>query len=752
MPQGIRIVRDVDGIAHVRSPTRLGAFEGQGYAAAEDRIWQMELDRRRALGTLAEAVGPSGLAADGFHRAMGIAEHARRSAAALSADTRAVLQAYARGVNRWLGTDPDLPPELTAIGVQPQRWEPWHSIALYEVRHLAMGTYETKLWRSGLVHHLGAGAVARLWPRSLETLVDPTAGDQVVPVDPVVGMGLGEDVLRSFDLGAGVDRSEHGSNNFVIAGSRSATGRPILGGDPHRAIDLPNVYWQNHLTCTDPDDPLDVVGLSFPGVPGFPHFGHNRDVAWCITHGMADDQDLYVVDLRSRGDAVEYRHDGGWRTAEIQREEIPVAGEPPRTVELVRTHLGPVVADHPAGPEWPGLVLRWTATAALDTTFDALLPMLQARTTAELDTAFAPWVVPVNNVLMADTAGSIAYRMRGRLADRDPTNGWTAVPGTTDREWRGFVPDADLPRWRDPGSGFLVTANNRVTVDGPYVSHDWAHSTRARRLSERLAARDDWDVDDVAALLGEAHSGVADVIARRLVEAGWSHLSEMPVVDLLVDWDAHMHADSAPAAVVGAVRAELVRLLTHDLRLVRDRLPWIAGPSMHQTMRFVNARIAWWIEDAAIVSDEVLLGALRLAVRSLTLTQGPDPARWRWGSAHPARWAHPLLTLRPDLADEVVVPPSVELGGDNECVWATSTAPPSTGASNGQVARYVFDVGDWDRSRWIVPHGVSGDSRSTHHLDQLHDWAGMRLRPMRFSTASVDAATESVVDLPPATG
>lgn len=748
MAEPTRIIRDTDGIAHVRAPSVLAAFEGQGFAAAEDRIWQMELDRRRALGTLAEVMGPPGLAADGFHRAMGLSEHARRSLDALTEETRSVLEAYALGVNRWLDGGSQLPLELELLGVVPEPWEPWHSVALYEVRHLAMGTYESKLWRSGLVHHLGAEAVARLWPSIPEVLVDPDAPDAPVAIDPDLAMAAGQRALERFSLAGLADTGEHGSNNLVLGPLRTATGRPILAGDPHRAIDLPNVYWQNHLTCTDPGDPLDVIGLSFPGVPGFPHFGHNADVAWCITHGMADDQDVYVVDLRRADEAVEYRHDGSWRTAGVRRVDIPVAGGPARTVELIDTHLGPVVADRLDGNPWPGVVLRWTATADVDTTFDALLPMARAVSVDDLDRAFEPWVVPVNNVLMADTGGAIAYRMRGRLADRRRSNGWVAVEGADPATaWIGVVDDADLPRWRDPADGFLVTANNRVAADGPYVSNDWAHPTRARRLTELLGARDDWDVDDIGALLGDVHSAVADAIARRLVELEPNHVSERRVIDSLVGWDAHMRADSPQAAVVGTVRAELVRLLTHDLGLVRDRLPGVAGPTLHQTMRFVNARLAWWIEDPALVTDAVLAGALRLAVRSLELTFGADPSRWRWGAVHHARWTHPLAALRPDLAGHLAELPPVLLGGDNECVWATSTAPPSTDASNAQVARYVFDVGDWDRSGWVVPHGVSGDSRSPHHQDQLGTWASMGLRPMRFSAAAVDAATESSITL-----
>ncbi|HEU5084781.1 MAG TPA: penicillin acylase family protein, partial [Acidimicrobiales bacterium] len=243
------------------------------------------------------------------------------------------------------------------------------------------------------------------------------------------------------------------------------------------------------------------------------------------------------------------------------------------------------------------------------------------------------------------------------------------------------------------------------------------------------------------------HSGVAASLAQRLLDEATPTLGDARALGLLGGWDGHMDADSPAAALVGTVRAELVRLLCHELGLVHDRLPEVPGPSLHQTLRFVNARMAFWLDDASLVSTDVLTSALRFAVRSLELSQGPVPARWRWGAVHRSRWAHPLLALRPDLAGQLEVPPALELGGDNECVWATSTAPPSTDASNAQVARYVFDVGDWDRSAWVVPHGVSGDSRSPHHLDQLDAWASMQLRPMRYSAAAVDAATESVTEL-----
>ncbi len=571
---------------------------------------------------------------------------------------------------------------------------------MFLVRHLAMGTYETKLWRSGLVAHLGAERAARLWPATADVTIDPDDPVLVLAADVAAAMGSSEAAIGSVGHG----ETALGSNNLVIAASRTVTGAPILAGDPHRAIDLPNVYWQNHVTCPD----VDVVGLSFPGVPGFPHFGHNAEVAWCITHGMADDQDVFVEHLRPDGaGGIEVREHDGWSTAEVRSETIQVRDDADVSVRCLETRRGPVVA----GDETVGLALRWTALAAPDTTADALVPMLRATSVDELDRALVPWVVPVNNLLMADRAGTIAYRMRGRLAVRPGDNGWTAVAGADpSRAWTGFVADADLPRWRDPDVGYLVTANNRISFDGPYVSHDFAHPTRAARLGEQLGGSSHWDVDSVTALLGDTHSAVAARFAERIVALDRDHPAEVAAQRLLEGWDHHMDAGSPAAAVYGTLRAELVRIVSHDLGLVGDRLPGVAGPSLHQTMRFVNARMAFWIDDPELVSDEAVATALRFAVRELERSQGTDPARWRWGAAHRAMFVHPLAALRPDLTDRLPVPEAVELGGDNECVWATSTAPPTTLACNAPVARYVFDLADWERSVWIVPHGVSGDA------------------------------------------
>lgn len=738
-PMVVRIVRDVDGIAHVRAADLAGAFRGQGHAATKDRLWQMEFDRRKALGRLAEIIGPAAASSDRHHRRLGLARFAASQHDGLHARTREMLAAYADGVNEALRGLDALPPELDLLDAPPpEPWEPWHSIAVFEVRHLWMGTAEIKLWRTALADTIGPEATARLWPTLDGVTID--AASAAARADAERADVLGDAARLFAELGGG-DGGGGGSNNLVLAGTRTATGRPIMAGDPHRAVDVPNVYWQNHVTWPDGD----VIGLSFPGVPGFPHFGHNTEVAWSITHGMADDQDLFVERLRRRAGGVEYRRGADWQEAEVRTEHIAVAGGPTETVECVTTGNGPVVAGDPT--TGIGLVMRWTATAGPDTTYDCLLPQMTARSVDELDRALRDWIVPCNNVLLADTGGSIRYRFRGRLAIRGAANRWGVVDGTDHSSaWTGFVADDALRRVPDPDRGYLVTANNPIG-DGPYVSHDWAHPARADRLDALLGAGDGWTAADVLGVLGDTHSVVAERLATRLVHVAAHTDVERAAADALISWDHRMDAASAAAAVYAATRSELVMLLADrlgsgDVGAVGD-----VGYTAAQRARALQLRVGFVVDDADVVPDDLVTDAFRRGVARLVDQLGDDVETWRWGELHRAGFHHPLALLRPDLAGRLTMPDAVPLGGDNECVWASGSIPPSLRATTGPVARYVMDVGDWDASGWIVPHGVHGDPRSPHFTDQLDDWADVGLRPMRFSAAVVDVATASVLDL-----
>lgn len=742
----VRIVRDVDGVPHIRAEDPTGAFFGQGYAAAHDRLWQMEYDRRRATGTLANLVGRRGTGTDVLHRRLGVGRAARADYEALTSEARAALDAYADGVNAYIaGLDPSaLPPELEIFGVVPDPWEPWHSIGVFKVRHLLMGTYEVKLWRSGLVRNLGADVVAALWPDEPQITIVESADNES-------DRSAVRKLLASAAAALGqIPGEEAASNNVVVHGSRTGSGMPLVAGDSHRAMDLPNTYWQNHIKCPE----FDAIGLSFPGVPGFPHFGHNEHVAWCITHGAADDQDVYVERLRRSADGVEYEFGGKWRRAETRSEEVASADARGVAVDIIETEHGPVVA---GGPDLGfGLVLRWTALAERDTTFDALVPMLRAETAAELDEAMRPWVAPVNNVVFADRLGSVAYRLRGRLAIRPPANGWTAVPGWAgDHEWSGWVDYDDQPHSFDPERGFFVTANNRQSGGGPYVGNDFSHPARARRLTAIVEGATDWTADGLVSALGDTESLVARRFVEGLLAVRPRHPVERTAQEALRSWDFSMDVDSPAAAIYASCRAELLRVVSGAVGMADDSLGALAaGPTLYQTSRFLWTRIVYL---AGARDDSLLAGcggwagayrsALRWGVRALEARLGTDVARWRWGDLHTVRWVHPLVSLRPDLRDQVTLPRPVEVGGDADCVRASGIAPPGLEAVTGSVNRYVFDLADWDQSRWIVPNGVSGDPGSSHWDDQLDDWASVRTRPMRYSDAAVDASVESTITI-----
>ncbi|MCP3911182.1 MAG: penicillin acylase family protein [Actinomycetia bacterium] len=738
----VTIHRDRWGVAHIRTNDALDGFRGQGWAAAHDRLWQMEFDRRRATGRWSEAIGGAGLTTDRLARRLRLADAARADYAALSPAARAMTEAYADGVNEALGSIDALPPEFALTGFVPEPWEPWQSVAVYKIRHFGMGPLNQKLWRAAVLRSVGPDVLARMFTEPGGSLTVPPGGNHE-------GRRLDDLGLLDPSLAAlrDVPVDDHASNNLALAGRHTASGRPIVAGDPHRGLDVPNVYHQNHITT----DEFDVIGLSFPGVPGFAHFGHNADVAWCITHGMADDQDLFVETF---DDAGRVAGPDGAETPDIRMDTVTVQGADPVEVECVLTDRGAVIA---GGTELgAGLALRWTATAAPDTTFEALRPMLSSGSVAELHEAVRPWVVPVNNLITADRSGTIAYRVRGRIAIRPEVNRWAPVPATHGHGWTGFVAYDDLPEVIDPDTGWVATANNRITDDDLYVSMDYAAPSRIDRIGQLLdegTGRGSLDVDDLVALLGDTFS----VTAGPLLE----HLFAAPLPEslagaraLLEQWDGRLDTGSAAAALYSTWREKVTDRFSAAHGFDRAGLGGLgSGPPVPDRARALWKAVANRIrvaDDSDLPGDlawpVVLTDALGDAVTDLTNRLG-DMAGWSWGAIHRAHFFHQLGVDRPDLADRLPVPDAA-IPGDSDTVRCGTVQAAARGRSvAASVARYVFDLADWDRSRWVVPHGVSGDPGSAHHLDQLDRWVDNDLIPMPWTREAVDEATVSRTEL-----
>ena len=730
------IERDAWGIPHARATSGHDAFFAQGFVQAEDRLGQLEFDRRRALGRWAEVAGKPAVEFDGFARRADLAGVSRREYDGLDPASQAPLDAYAAGVNAWLHLGRDRPTDLALAGVTPEPWEPWHSCAVFLVRHVIFASWQRKLWRGRLVAELGAATVARLErhaPADVPLIVPPGLVGPPAAADP----DRLEVVAAAMAAAVG-----SGSNAWALAGTRTRSGLPLVAGDPHRLVEAPNVYYQCHLACPD----FDAIGLAFVGVPGFPHFGHTERVAWCVTNANGDYQDLYVdhVDVATPS----------------RREVIAVRGADPVTVECRTTAHGPLLFGNPdAGT---AIALRATALARPSRGFSVLLPMLRAGTVDELDEVMRAWVDPVNNLVSADVDGHLRYRTVGEIPVRSRANAWGPVPGWTgDHDWVGTVPYDELPSTLDPERGWIVTANQEIVAPDyrHYLGLDYSRPDRAQRIVARLEALGPATVEDMAAIHQDRRSLAADLWVERLLGLDGRDDHERGALERLRSWDRVMDAGSVGAAVYMAARDAVGRAVAAQPALARLRIPFPGEPRA----LFLPLELRLWTllpgllaaDDTTLLPPgltwpDVLAAALTDGVDRLRRELGDDVDAWRWGTLHRCAPRHPLSMTNPSWA-ATLDPPAVEVGGEWDTVWsAAHPAGYGFGVTTASVARYVFDLADWDRSAWVVPLGVSGEPTSRHFADQQEAWAKGALVPMQYSWDRIRDGAMSTTTLRPA--
>ena len=720
--------------------------------------------RWNTTGGALTGAGPSGWARRAWKAIGCFAASASKSSARLdwehaSADARAMLEAFAAGVNAFIDSTKRWGVEFEAVGARPDPWEPWDSMAVFKVRHLDMGPWKAKLWRAKLLRYLGPDRAADLTrqpePHPL-LIVPPAAEYRGARLD-----GLAE-MERHVSAMALVPGAPQGSNNWALGGSRTASGKPLVAGDPHRALDVPSVYYQNHLACPD----WDAIGLSFPGVPGLPHFGHTARVAWCVTHGMADYQDLYIERFDA-SDPSRYEFRGEWREADVRQERIAVRGDSPVEIETVATHHGPVVAGEPRHGH--AIACAYSAIAGANATFDTFVPMLRAQSAGELEAAMRAWVEPVNNLVFADVDGHIGYRARGHVPLRSMANAWVPVPGWTgEHEWRGMIPFEEMPVLRDPDAGFVATANGPIAgASYPhYIGLDYAPSFRTRRVVARIEALEKATVEDMAAIHADrvcipARELVALLGRLRVSAAANPHRDDehwRAALTRLAAWDGVMDKDQVAPAIYAALRERLIRdLMTPILGpLAPEAFATVQGGGVAHMVR-IKAQLAEMINKdnrsllpAGAEWPAVLASALAGAVSDLRAALGDDMDGWRWERLHTTRPVHPLVAGFPTL-EATLNPPAVAVGGDGETVNASGFVPGAGyHVALTSVARYVFDLADWESSGWVVPHGASGHPGSPHWADQLSAWADCRLLPMRYDWSRIAKEAESAQRLTPA--
>jgi penicillin G amidase len=720
-----QITRDGHGVPHVRGETPADAWAGMGYACAQDRLFQLDYDRRRACGRWAEIAGAGAVGGDVLARRLGLAAAAQRDVAVMSGTARAAFEAYAGGVNAAIADG--AMPLPGRYPVEP--WLAWHSVAAFLVRHVLMGQWQHKLANAVLLARIGPDAFARLETRPPlgSPLAVPPDGRLSAPVSRLLDDALA-DVVGHLGFLAEV---EPGSNAWAVSGRRTAHGAAVICNDSHRALDTPNVYWQCRVSCPD----FDVVGATFPGLPGFPHFGFNGSVGWAITHADADSQDLYL----ERFSGASYLTEAGWAPADLRQERIEVRGGPPVTVPAWATRHGPIV--HGSPESGIGLALKWTGTYRANTGFECMFPMLTAGSAAEMCDAQDGWVDPVNNLVCADVSGRIAYQCRGEVPIRSseggrrlPAAGWDG-----ECEWTSTVPFGALPRTVDPSVGYVMTANNAI-VDGdaPYLSYTFAQPFRAERLRSLLDGRAALTVDSLAGMQSDTVSVAARGWGRVLGSLGPFDVADAESArSLLAGFDGDLAAESAAALLYACFVRALAAGLYRPI-LGPETWEWVASGSLAPTISLIRRWLGndtWELlgmpaapgggPDSPASGQRVLAAvpeALASAWTAAVALGGPDPRQWRWGDVHQTARVHPLGRDAGRFA-------GVPMGGDADTIQAAGygwrAGAPFTVASLS-VYRQVVDLADGGSASYVIPGGASGDPAGPHFADQLAEWAAHR--------------------------
>jgi penicillin amidase len=750
----VEVLIDRWGVPHVYAQSPHDLFFAQGYCHARDRFWQMELNRRTARGELAELFGPHLLRIDRFLRRLGFLRAARRESVTAGEDVRAVGEAYAAGVNAYLRHH-RLPIEFTLLRHRPRPWDLLDSLAFARFMGFTLTVnWETELIRARLLGQLGPERLATFEP-----------GEPAPAVPDLAGPALRATLSAARDFQPLVDLAGGASNSWVVSAGRSATGRPLLANDPHFRPRMPVVWYLVHLHGGG----YDVIGASLPGTLGV-LFGHNACLAWGITASLVDCADLFL----ERADPVRPRRFAfrdEWYDAEVIREEIFIRGrKEPWVEEVVVTRHGPLLNGTVDISSKATPVTYHSANDDHASPTEALLQLNRAANWSDFRAALARWTFPALNFVCADVDGTIAYKLAGRVPIRAKGDGYVPVPGWDgEHEWTGYVPFDELPESVNPPEGIFATANTRPAAPCKhFLARDWVDDARWRRIMQLLRQRPQVSIADCQAIQTDLVSLPARDIAGRVSELLQSALSRSAgdappaahplrnrALAFLTGWDGHLAPDSVASAIYHVFRQELLRHRCRDLPA--GAFDYLSGRGNDEALASVSAfhyRATGYLQgylEAPAASPEVA-HAFDTALDWLSDRLGPDPARWQWGRLHTITFAHPIGLASPLLDCLLGLSRGpFPIGGDADTIAQSGIDPwhPFSAATFTVSYRQIFEVGNWDRSLFVLPTGQSGHPGSPHYADLINAWRRGEYRPLLFSRAAVEPETTETVRLQP---
>jgi penicillin amidase len=774
----LQIQRDAQGIPTIRAGSVRDAMFGLGVAHAQDRLWQMETHRRISAGRLSEVFGDGTQDTDRFLRMLGVRRVAAAQWAAASPASREALLAYADGVNAVIGSLRARPPEFLILGIQPEPWTPEDSLAWAIMMAWDLGAnWHTELIRLRLALKMPKERIDQLLPPypgdAVPQTLDYAAFYRSLKLDGQQALAEPA-VLKLLAIAPESGLEGTGSNSWVLAGSRTATGKPMLANDPHLKLSTPALWYFARIEAPG----LDLGGATMPGLPGVV-VGQNKHIAWGFTNTGPDVQDTYLERIKP-DDPDQYQTPTGWARFETRQEVIRVKGKPDVAITVRSTRHGPVLSDaalaglgdEPAGSLGPkarpayAVALRWTGLDADHDITASTLKMNAADSVDTFITATRGWFVPMQNMAVADDAGRIALVSPGRVPLRRPDNdlqGLAPAPGWEARyDWAGYLPADQVPLIRDPAAGFIANANQKVTLpDYPhFISHHWALPFRHQRIVQLMAAQPTHSLADVGRMQADVKSLAVAQLLPRLRQAQSTHPLAAAAMAQLAGFDGTMAADKAAPLIYWAWHRHMTQqVLADELGApLYDRLLGQRGyfDALEAALAAGDGGDGWWCDDKSTPAVETCQQqadrAFTAALDELQAAQGADVAAWQWGRAHIARAEHrPFSRVKP-LAKwfELRTP----VGGDSYTVNVSRVslkADATTGeyylSEHGPSLRGLYDLGDRANSRVVHSTGQSGIVWSPLYRNMLEPWRRVEGVPL-FVPAGAALQTLSISPAP----
>jgi penicillin amidase len=728
----VKVLRDGHGVPHIRAQSLEDLLFAQGYVTAQDRLWQMDLSRRLAQGELAEIFGEPALKIDIENRTLGLRQACDRAVSELDPDSKRRLASYARGVNAFISTHQNrLPIEFLILRYQPRPWREVDSFAVaINMAKMLNTSWHKDLMRERIRAKVPPELYADLFPDH-SPLDHPVAellrGPGRHPGAPLAHMVPADlDPVLAALLAVPQSQSQGlGSNNWVVSGSHTATGKPLLANDPHLGHSVPSIWYMIHLKAPG----VDVIGVSLPGLPAV-IIGHNQRIAWGVTNTGPDVQDLYVETFNPRA-PTQYLHNGQWVDEQVREEVVKVRSQADHRLKVRVTRHGPIVSKE----GHRNLALEWTALQPHALSFP-FWEIDSAQNWQEFVTALRGFSGPMQNFVYADVDGNIGYYAAAWVPIRRQGDGTVPVDGSVDDyDWTGYIPFEDLPHAFNPASGMIATANGRVVPDGyPYlITRSWESPYRTARIYQLLEAGGKFAVPDMLRIQSDIHDLYYEWLAKRVVSASAEHPPEGPDVEfalgVLKSWDGEARADSpAPLMCRMTNRALYDQILKPKLGDDLSGYSWSMSPVFIQNV--IEHRWSRWLPPGDSDFNMTLTKSLEEGVRQIpSLVGSADYAAWRRGDTIPLTFHHPLDSV-PLLGRLLDVGPFPQAG--------TQTTVKQTTPSVGPSMRMVVDFGNLDNSVQNITLGESGQILSPYYRDQFEAWYHGSSFPMLFSDSALE--------------